>query len=82
MEHNQIVKAIQFIRPNAEFALTETDLTWLDGNQIKPTKKEIEDGWIAYQAAENLKAQKLAADKQAVLVKLGLTSDEVAALLG
>jgi len=81
MEHSQIVKAIQFIRPDAEFSLSGTELTWLDDKQAKPTQAEIEQGWSAYQAAEKVKAEKLATEKQEVLAKLGLTSEEVAALL-
>jgi hypothetical protein len=81
MEHNQIVKAIQFIRPDAEWSLTATELTWLDKNQTEPSKKQIEDGWVAYQAAEKAKADNIAAQKQEVLEKLGLTAEEVSALL-
>lgn len=81
MEHSHIVKAIQFIRPNAEFSITGTELTWLDETQAEPTKKQIEDGWVAYQAAEKAKADDIAAQKQLVIEKLGLTAEEVSALL-
>lgn len=81
MEHSQIVKAIQFIRPDAEFSISGTDLTWLDKTQVKPTDAEIAKGWVDYQAAEKVKADKIAVEKQQVLTKLGLTADEVAALL-
>jgi predicted NAD/FAD-dependent oxidoreductase len=81
MEHSQILKAIQFIRPDAGFSLSGTELTWLDENQTEPTKKQIEDGWVAYQAAEKAKAEEAAAQKQLVIEKLGLTAEEVSALL-
>lgn len=81
MEHSNIIKAIQFIRPNAGFSLTGTELTWLDETQKEPTKKEIEDGYKAYLAAEQAKADKIALEKQEVLAKLGLTAEEVVALL-
>lgn len=81
MEHSQIVKAIQFIRPDAEWSLTATELTWLDKKQAQPTEAEIAQGWIDYQTAEKAKADDVATQKQEVLAKLGLTADEVAALL-
>ena len=81
MEHSQIIKAIQFIKPNAEFSLSGTELTWLDKSQTKPTEAQITKGWLDYQAAEKAKAEDIATQKQEVLAKLGLTADEVVALL-
>ena len=81
MEHSQIIKAIQFIKPNAEFSLSGIELTWLDKIQTKPTEAQIAKGWIDYQAAEKAKADDIATQKQEVLAKLGLTADEVVALL-
>ena len=76
MEHNQIFKAIQFIRPDAEFSLSGTELTWLDENQTKPTEAEINAGWIAYQAAKEAEAETKAQAKTALLERLGLTQEE------
>jgi hypothetical protein len=83
MDHNQIVKSLMFIRPNAEFILNNDGLNWLDKIQAKPTEKEIKDGWAAYEAAERSKAEtklqtKLAA--QAKLAALGLTVEDLTAL--
>jgi hypothetical protein len=39
-EHSQKVKAIQFIRPNAEFILNGDNLQWLDNEQKEPTANE------------------------------------------
>ena len=83
MEHNQVVKSIQFIRPNAEFTLSDDNLQWLDKNQTQPTEAEIQAGWVAYQtaqAAENeIKATAKAA-AQAKLAALGLTVEDLQAL--
>ena len=83
MKHQDKVKAIQFIRPNAEFTLKGDELEWLDETQTEPTKKEIETGWLAYQAAEIAEAEAKAAAKaaaQAKLAALGLTVEDLTAL--
>jgi hypothetical protein len=41
MSHTFIVKAIQSLRPDAEFVLRGDVLEWLDKNQTKPTPEEI-----------------------------------------
>ena len=83
MEHLQILKSIQHIRPDAQFSLSETELTWLDKNQTEPTNAEIKAGWIAYQAAQETKAEAKAQAKtaaQAKLAALGLTVEDLQAL--
>ena len=79
--HNQIIKAIQFIRPNAEFSINDLEIQWLDTNQIEPTLLEIETGWIAYQAAQELEVEAKTAQKAALLDRLGITEDEAKLLL-
>ena len=77
-----MTNAISFIRPNAEFALVENKIQWLDKLQTEPTIIEIEAGLIAYKAKlENDEAQ-AATDKAALLAKLGITADEFKTLLG
>ena len=77
MNHEDKVKAIQFIKPGAEFALRGDVLEWLDKNQVEPTEKEIEFGLIAF---EKSKAE-AAAKKDALLERLGITAEEAKLLL-
>jgi hypothetical protein len=84
MEHNDKVKAIQFIRPNAEFTLTGDVLEWFDEEQTEPTNKEIELGLTAYNLAKENEAQTNATARASAINKLsalGLTADEVKSLL-
>ena len=81
MEHLNKMKAIKYIRPNAEFILNDNELTWLDQNQTKPTESEIEAGWIAYQAAQADEAQAKALAKAALLAQLGITEEQAKLLL-
>lgn len=83
MNHIEKVRAIQFIRPNAEFILTGDELNWLDESQAKPTKAEIEAGYIAYQAAEEAAEEARLTAKataQTKLAALGLTVEDLQAL--
>ena len=79
MLHNDKVKAIQFIRPDAEFVLSDDELTWLDTEQTEPTNDEIEAGWVAYQAKVEADETESAGKKTAAKAKLaalGLDADE------
>ena len=82
MEHSEKVNVIKHIRPNAEFVLIDNNLEWFDQNQTKPTESEIEAGWIAYQAAQKAEAEAKEAQRQALLDRLGITSEEAKILLG
>ena len=81
-----LIKAIQRLKPTAEFSLTENDystIKWdvLDGTA--PTKDQIDAAIKSIQAEEkNAEAAKLAAKQaaQAKLEALGLTADDLKAL--
>ena len=81
MKHSEIVKAIQFIRPDAEFALTGDELNWLDKKQTQPTDAEIEAGFIAYKEAIQAEAEAKATAKAALLAQLGITEEQAKLLL-
>jgi hypothetical protein len=83
MNHNDKLNAIKHIRPNALFVLRGDEVEWLDETQIEPTEKEIKDGLIAYQAAQQAAAEAKAQAKAAAegkLAALGLTTDDLRAL--
>lgn len=79
-----ISQAIKLLRPNAEFVFNNDDystIEWqvLDGSA--PTKAEIDAAIKEIEADETNRQAAIDAKKQEVLAKLGLTADEVAALL-
>ena len=77
-QHKLIVKALKQIRPEAEWVLRGFNyegLEWLDSNQTKPTKAEIEAA-IANPLPE---PEPTVADK---LASVGLSLDELRAALG
>ena len=82
---NYLVQAIRKLKPNSEFSFTNDDYStvkWdvLDGKA--PTFAEIEAAIKEVEAEIKAEAATKNATKQAVLDKLGLSADEVAALLG
>ena len=81
MKHNDKVKSIQFIRPNAEFILNDNKLTWLDKTQIEPSEAEIKTGLIAYESALQTEAEARAEAKAELLTTLGITAQEATLLL-
>ena len=79
-----IANLLWFLVPNAKFTMSGnnySDVDWSDG-QTQPTLKQLETALPAYQTSLLTARQNKVAAKQAVLDKLGLTADEVTALLG
>ncbi len=83
MEHQDIIKCLHFIRPNAKWKLVGEALEWQDNEQDKPTKSEIEKGFADYEAQVEADKAQAAAKKEAAeakLAALGLTADDLKAL--
>ena len=80
-----LVKAIQSLRPTAEFSFTDDDyltIKWdvLDGDA--PTQKEIDDEIKRIKAQEKIEIKAKAEQRQAILDRLGITADEAKLILG
>lgn len=85
MEQLMIAAALRKLRPNAEFSFQENDYTtikWdvLNGNA--PTQAEINAAIKEVKTDEIAKAAQAAADKVALLARLGITAEEAQLLLG
>ena len=83
MNHNDKVKIIQFLRPNAEFVLRGTQLEWMDTKQSQPSEEELEAGLIEYNLKIEEEKRNAEAKRQAALDKLaalGLEPDDLKAL--
>lgn len=81
MKTKDIVRAINYLAPGAEFTFEDNDLdtiTWLTPEINQPTKEAIIAAVpLANAAVEDSKAQV----REAALSKLGLTEEELASLL-
>jgi hypothetical protein len=82
------MKAIQYLRPDAEFVMTDDDpstIVWHSEGVTTPTAKQIKDAIKAMEAEEaTLIATKAAAKASAIakLEALGLNLDEAQAIIG
>ena len=82
---NHLQKAICKLRPTAEFSITDNDYStvkWdvLDGDA--PTQAEIDEAIEQVKADEITEATAKAAEKAALLERLGITQEEANLLLG
>jgi hypothetical protein len=83
--NTDLVKAIKLLKPTAEFSFTDNDystIKWdvLEGNA--PTQSEIDAAIEQVKADEIAEVATKAAQRQALLTRLGITEDEARLLLG
>jgi hypothetical protein len=79
MEKNYIVKAIQLLRPAAEYSFTNNDYSTIKWDLLEgeaPTQAEIDEAIQQVKADEIAEAQAKAQAKAALLERLGLTQEE------
>jgi hypothetical protein len=84
MKAQDIVKAIAFLRPGAQYSFKEDDystIEWADLEGTAPTLKEIKDAIAQIETSEAAKLQADATAKAALLDRLGITAEEAALLL-
>jgi hypothetical protein len=86
MTNITISDAILFLVPNAEFRIVDNDLSTLEffspEGQEHPTEAEVTAAIETLKTANAQKVVQKAADKAALLEKLGITEDEAKLLLG
>ena len=83
MIHADIVKALENLKPGAEWTLAVDEygnLVWLSSGNA-PTLAELQAEIALLPQKEKAKADKAEADKAALLAKLGITADEAKLLL-
>lgn len=81
MNSFEIAKAINFIKPNAQFSVDDEKIIWLDQEQNQPTEEEIKQGWLKYQEETQKNITQVETKRQALLAKLGITEEEAKLLL-
>lgn len=81
---SDLTKAIRLLKPNAEFSYQNNDYSTIKWDVLKgdaPTQAEIDAALKKIEADEIAAEAKAAADKAALLDKLGITADEAKLLL-
>lgn len=82
--NNYLTLAILLLRPNAEFSFTDDDYSTIKWDILKgdaPTQAEIDAAIEQVKANEITEAAAKAAEKAALLNRLGITADEAKLLL-
>ena len=84
MQAEDIVKAIKFLKPTAEFSFTENDyltIVWDSLEGDAPTFAELEKALKAAEAKEAEEKSATESKRQEILDRLGITADEAKLLL-
>ena len=84
MDGVELIQAILYLRPNAQFVIHNEDystIKWdvLDGEA--PTWEEVQAAHLQVKAVEEAALAEAEAKKQAVLDRLGITAEEARLLL-
>lgn len=85
MDSIDIVKAIKFIKPTAEFSFEGTDYSTIKWDVLEgeaPTQAEVDAAVEVVKQQEAQAEAEAQAKRQALLGKLGITEDEAKLLLG
>lgn len=81
---NYLVKAIKKLKPNAEFSFTDNDYSTIKWDVLEgdaPTQAEVDNAIEQVKADEAQAELDKAAQKAALLDRLGITEDEAKLLL-
>ena len=76
-------QVLAMLCPDSQYVITNDDydsIIWISGKQI--TKAQFEAGFVTYDAWKAEQDAAKAAQKQALLNRLGITEDEAKLLLG
>ena len=82
---NYLSKAIWKLKPGSEFSYNDDDystINWIVLDGDAPTQKQIDDAIEQIKTDEITEATAKAAQKAALLERLGITEDEAKLLLG
>jgi hypothetical protein len=84
MNNKEIMKAIQYLKPNAEYTFNDDDystIQWIELEGEAPTLAELKAALEEVLANEQTEAETKATQKAALLERLGISEDEARLLL-
>jgi hypothetical protein len=85
MDDKYLIKALQSLRAGSEFTLSDGDystIEWHVLEGIAPTQAQIDAEIVKIKAKEEADKTAKAAEKAALLERLGITAEEATLLLG
>jgi len=78
-------EVLQYLCPEVEWSITDNDfdtIVWVNVDKAPITKKQFEDGFAKYDVWKAKQDADKAAQRQALLNRLGITEEEARILLG
>lgn len=81
-EHQKIAKSLTELGYTSGWVLTGTEITWLDEPEVRPTQEQIDAKVLEIESILETKAQEERALKVSAYKKLGLSDDEINAIIG
>jgi hypothetical protein len=78
-------EVLKFLCPDVQWSMSNDDfdtITWINVDKAPITKKQFEDGFAKYDAWKAKQDADKAAERQAILDRIGLTADELKMILG
>ena len=79
--HMKIVNVLKELGYDTGWVVNGEEITWIDEPKVKPTKKQIEAKVLEIDSILQAKAQEQRALKVSAYTKLGLTENEINAIL-
>lgn len=80
-EHQKIAKSLIELGYTG-WVLTGTDITWIDEPEVRPTQEQIDAKVLEIESILETRAQEERALKVSAYKKLGLSDDEINAIIG
>ena len=81
-KHQKIAESLKELGYTTGWVLTGTEITWIDEPEVRPTQEQIDAKVLEIESILETKAQQERALKVSAYKKLGLTEDEINAILG
>lgn len=81
-EHNKVAAALRELGYKTGWLLSGTEITWLDEPEVRPTQEQIDAKVLEIESILEARAQQERALKISAYKKLGLSDDEINAIIG
>jgi hypothetical protein len=80
-EHQKLIQTLIELGYTSGWVVTGTEITWIEEPEIKPTQEQIDAKVLEIENILETRAQEERALKVAAYQKLGLTEEEINAIL-
>ena len=80
--HQKIVESLKELGYTTGWVVDGTEITWLDEPEVRPTQEQIDAKVLEIESILETKAQQERALKVSAYKKLGLSDDEINAIIG